>query len=517
MPFGLTEAPRKFTKLTKPPLALIRQSGYNIANFLDDFFQAEHSYDLCYEAIQCAYSVLVSIGFLPNFNKSVLVPTQCIDALGHTIDSRRMVVYLPPTKTHCIVDLCKSAIANPTFTIRLLCVLIGKLISCFLVLPFGKMHYRSLERLKVAALHNSHQEFNTLVTLTAECMEDLNWWCLNLPSACAPVYRGVASIVFTSDASDEGWSANFNSFQANGPFTLEEASYHINTKEILAVYYGLQSFANQFQNHHVLCMSDSTSAVGVLKKMGSMDNIIHDRLAREVWEFAKSINVWLSMTYLPGKLNSESDFGSRHFSDVTEWSVPQYVFNDMVNHFKGLGFPPVVLDLFASRLNYKVFPYYSWNPDPFCAHVDSFTVRWHSPYLLYAYCPFSVLPLLLQKITQDGPTVLTVFPLWSQQMWFNKLLSMLVSHIVLLPDPPGVFLPSDPSRTHPMLKNLRLCAAILSGNRDAQQKFLSKLPTSSRPQNLQALSSKHAVAFKNGGHFVWKGRLIEIVPLWRTS
>ena len=102
MPFGLTEAPRKFTKLTKPPLALIRQHGYNIANFLDDFFQAEQTYQRCYSAIQCAYTVLVGLGFLPNFNKSMLVPTQCIDALGHTIDSRRMVVYLPPTKVSCI-------------------------------------------------------------------------------------------------------------------------------------------------------------------------------------------------------------------------------------------------------------------------------------------------------------------------------------------------------------------------------------------------------------------------------
>ena len=159
MPFSLTEAPRKFTKLTKPPLALIRQHGYNIANFLDDFFQAEHTYQRCYSAIQCAYTVLVGLGFLPNFNKSVLVPTQCTDALGHIIDSRCMVVYLPPTKVSCIMQLCQSAIQNPIFTIQLLCVLIGKLISCFLVLPFSKMHYRSLERLKVSALQNHRQNF----------------------------------------------------------------------------------------------------------------------------------------------------------------------------------------------------------------------------------------------------------------------------------------------------------------------------------------------------------------------
>ena len=476
MPFGLTKVPHKFTKLTKPPLALIRQHGYNIANFLDDFFQAEHTYQKCYSAVQCAYALLVGLGFLPNFNKSVLIPTQCIDALGHTIDSRHMVVYLPLTKVCCIVQLCQSAIQYSTFTIRLLCVLIGKLISCFLILPFGKMHYRSLERLKVSALQNHRQNFKATVTLTQECILDLQWWCINLPTACAPVYRGVASIVFTCDASNHSWSADFNVQCANGPFTMEEVGHHINTKEILAGYYGLCSFAKQFQNHHVLCMTDSTCTIGVLKKMGSMDNIVHDMLAKEVWEFAKSINVWLSLTHVPGKLNFESDFGSRNYSKITEWSLPQYVFDDLVKHFKGLGFPPVVLDLFVSHMNYKVFPYYSWNPDPFCAHVDAFTTHWHSPYLLYAYCPFSILPLLLQKITHDQPTVLTVFPLWSQQLWFNKLLGLLVSHLVLLPNPPGVFLPASPEKSHPMSSNLRLCTAILSRDREAQLQLLRETP-----------------------------------------
>ena len=129
-------------------------------------------------------------------------------------------------------------------------------------------------------------------------------------------------------------------------------------------------------------MTDTTCTIGVLKKMGSMENIVHDNLAKEVWEFAKSINVWLSLTHVPGRFNVESDFGSRHYSEVTEWSLPQYVFDDLVKHFKELGFPPVVLDLFASCANYKVFPYYSWNPNPFCAHVDAFTTHWHSPYLL---------------------------------------------------------------------------------------------------------------------------------------
>ena len=101
-------------------------------------------------------------------------------------------------------------------------------------------------------------------------------------------------------------------------------------------------------------------------------------------------------------------------------------------------------------------------------------------------------------------------------MWFNKLLGMLVSHLVLLPNPPGVFLPTNPEKSHPMSNNLRLCTAILSADREAQQQFQEKLPPSLPEQNLEALSDLHAQELQSGGLFAWNDRLIEIVPLWKT-
>ena len=70
MPFGLTEAPRKFTKLLKPPLSIIRHAGFTISAYLDDFFQCEKTREFCRQAICFAYNLLVSLGFLPNDSKS---------------------------------------------------------------------------------------------------------------------------------------------------------------------------------------------------------------------------------------------------------------------------------------------------------------------------------------------------------------------------------------------------------------------------------------------------------------
>ena len=44
MAFGLSLAPRKFTKLLKPVMKQLRSLGLTIANYLDDLFQAEKTY-----------------------------------------------------------------------------------------------------------------------------------------------------------------------------------------------------------------------------------------------------------------------------------------------------------------------------------------------------------------------------------------------------------------------------------------------------------------------------------------
>ena len=76
LPFGLSKAPRKWTKLMKAPLALIKQNGYAIATYLDDLLQAEWTRLLCKQALNMSYNFLLSLGFLPNHYKSVYIPTQ---------------------------------------------------------------------------------------------------------------------------------------------------------------------------------------------------------------------------------------------------------------------------------------------------------------------------------------------------------------------------------------------------------------------------------------------------------
>ena len=145
------------------------------------------------------------------------------------------------------------------------------------------------------------------------------------------------------------------------------------------VLYGLCSHGHHFRNLHVLAMTDSTTCVSVVKSMGSMYNLVHDTIAKDIWRVVEENSCWLSISHLPARFNVESDEGSRVLSSSTEWALPQQTFNNLLQHFRD--FCPVVMDLFSSRLNYKVVLYYSYRPDPYSAHVDCFTMACDSRYI----------------------------------------------------------------------------------------------------------------------------------------
>ena len=188
-----------------------------------------------------------------------------------------------------------------------------------------------------------------------------------------------------TDASLIGWGAVCNAVTAQGSFTPSDvysAEGNINVLELLALKYGLQSFASIIKNRHILVCCDNSTAVSYISNMGGAHSRLYNAVAKEIWLWTVTQGVWLTITHIPGKLNREADFGSRNFNDRTEWSLDPSTFELIT---KKLGQPEI--DLFASYSNAQVACYYSWKPDPGAAHVDAFTVSWSGP-LIYCFPTF---------------------------------------------------------------------------------------------------------------------------------
>ena len=96
--FGLNTAPRIFTKRLKPVAAFLRKRGVRMILYLYDFLLLGSTYQEAQSHTAMAVSLLESLGFTVDLEKSCLIPSQIITFLGFVIDSTVEALSLPQEK-----------------------------------------------------------------------------------------------------------------------------------------------------------------------------------------------------------------------------------------------------------------------------------------------------------------------------------------------------------------------------------------------------------------------------------
>ena len=87
LPFGLASAPRAFTKLLKPLVAVIRSKGIRIVIFLDDLLIMHQDKVQCQKIFSQITHLLSNLGFLIKQEKCSSCPTQQITFLGALLNN----------------------------------------------------------------------------------------------------------------------------------------------------------------------------------------------------------------------------------------------------------------------------------------------------------------------------------------------------------------------------------------------------------------------------------------------
>ena len=206
---------------------------------------------------------------------------------------------------------------------------------------------------------------------------------------------------------------------------------------------------------------DNMTTVSAVKKMGSKSQKC-DEVAREIWEWAIKSGNWITVSHIPGVEIVCADRESRkaHKQEI-EWGLSQECFGEIEGRFK---VTPQV-DLFATRLNYKVKPFYAWKPDPEADGCDVFTKFWGGK-TFYTFPPFALLPKVIQKVKCDRAVGVIIAPVWKAQPWYPVLLECLLSDVVLLPSTDEILWhPTlSESERHSMGERLVLATYYVSGN-----------------------------------------------------
>ena len=192
---------------------------------------------------------------------------------------------------------------------------------------------------------------------------------------------------------------------------------------------------------------DNMTALSYLLKMGGIQNREMATLARKIWDFSLSRKIMITAEYLPGRLNTEADWVSRHFQDSSEWLLSPRLFHLIC---KKQGTPSV--DLFASRACHKLLLYIAWKADPLSQGIDAFQQNWKVNGLTYAFPPFSLIGKVVKKVKAEAAKMILVTPNWPTQSWFNQILELWIANPLLLPLSQGL-LTNAQGQIHPLVEN----------------------------------------------------------------
>ena len=129
LPVEVATAPRVFTKLMKPVVAMLRQRGVRLIIYLDDMLIIAESTSLALHHAASALNLLESLDFVVNYHKSQLIPSQQIEFLGFLVDSVSLSLQLPGEKLRKIRKRCQQLLNVGETSIRELSKFLGLLTS----------------------------------------------------------------------------------------------------------------------------------------------------------------------------------------------------------------------------------------------------------------------------------------------------------------------------------------------------------------------------------------------------
>ena len=505
LPQGYTESPRIFTKLLKPVLGHLRSKGHSLVAYIDDTFLQGDTKEECMDNVQETGKLIDELGYTIHPVKSVFEPDQRIPFLGFILDSKNMTVSVSDEKTASVCCKILSLLGNKRCSIRDFARVLGSLVALDPGVWIGPVFWKRLEIEKIEMLRKSKFEYDKFFKLSELAKEDLRWWLKNIQNFPTPVKRTYPTIVLYTDASQKGWGAVRESTRTNGLWSVEEGLQHINELELLAVLFGLRSLCNEVFDRDIKVMTDNSTTVACINKKGSTKSRCND-ITREIWLWCLAHRLFIMAVHIPGIKNVEADVESRRDSKSPEWMLNRDLFKELEDM---LG--PFEVDMFATRINAQKSKFVSWKPDPDAWAIDAFMCEWKYDGI-YCFPPFILISRLLTKVEAENATVVLIAPLWRNQVWFPKLLRMLVNYPILLPMRENIL-------THPTLErppfhvNLQMMCCEISGDISKTNRFLKQLEKSYVNPGETKQKSRTQHTLNSGSNFVLKGLSIPWIQL----
>ena len=451
LPFGLATAPLEFTRIAKEAKLVLQSRGIRVHQYLDDWLLRASSQHQCMSQTKELLRTVQELGFVINFEKSELEPTQKIDFLGYHFDLLQGKVFPTEKKLKILAKAVQDMEVVSQTTPRLLMSLIGVLASLEKTVPMGRLHMRPFQwYLKTHWQYP--QSLDLKIPVSNLLKSFLQWWKnpKNLEKGC-PLHPQEHNTLIFTDASNQGWGAHLENLTVSGNWTDQEKLLHINVLELKAVFLALKSFQNRILDKRVLIATDNATVVSYLNKQGGTHSWDMCLLVWRILAYCNPRNILIRARHIQGCLNVIADSLSRKDKIIqTEWSLHPQMFSRICKVWH----TPMV-DMFATKLNHKLPIYVSPVPDANAMNIDALNISWEG-LDGYAFCPVALIPKVIQKMNTYRCRMIVVAPGWPMMHWFWDLVNLSTKPPLQLPHWPHLLKQPFSHKYHQNLLYLNL-------------------------------------------------------------
>nr|CAH7749780.1 unnamed protein product [Callosobruchus chinensis] len=316
LPFGLASAPLAFARLSNWVASRLRDMGLRIIVYLDDFLLAHQDPVILQEQAEQAITFLMNLGWKVNFGKSVLSPVKECVFLGLVWNTAKNTVALPPRKRRALKRDLQRLLSSRSWSWVTAKKILGKLNFAAFPVPLGRLHSREMQR---ASHRLPEWKPRRVIPVPPPALEEMRWWLRHL-GASSGVFPRSPDIFMSSDASEKGWGAQIGDKFLSGLWTREQLQWHINVKELMAIFLSLQLSADTLMGKTVVVQSDSRTVVSYIRKQGGTRSRLLTRVVSRLLNFCMEQGITLIPQFLPGMLNNIADCLSRG-KGLVDWKL----------------------------------------------------------------------------------------------------------------------------------------------------------------------------------------------------
>ena len=320
LPFGLSSAPRTFTKVPKPVISLLRKQGLRVIIYIDDLLLAHQDPKELMRTFNEVCQLLSNLGFIVKKEKCSTMPLQSLFFLGALLNSVNMTMAVPPEKLQDLQCEAQALKKRKMCTIQELSSILSRMTHV------SKIGMETAPCTTGDCTDSSTSDpFTNIGGWPGESLENLQWWTSPKPvqENSTPIVEPVSNITIQTDASCLGWGAVCQGTKTGGHWNKEEQQAHINILELKAAYLAIQSYlkACQLTESRILLQMDNTTAVAYINKRGGTKSNKLKQLGLEIWNVCQSKKITLISQHLQGIQNTEEDAEWRQINIRIEWTL----------------------------------------------------------------------------------------------------------------------------------------------------------------------------------------------------